>query len=373
MKHLLKACGLIVFLLFVLGSSLQAQEHYLMKGMVIVKGTGEAVPFANLFIPATAQGTAANNRGQFVLYLEAPQRRNNIVISSIGYINATLRIDSLWGKPEVNIVLTPDIKELNEVTVSMAPISPKDLIEEAIRAVPKNYRTAPYRMEYYSNMICESPLTGTYQQETILSGHSQGYGSKTRKYFQITERRSSGTEPAELKAMEYDYWPSYELHSADLVETVYGMGILNLKNLPAFELTYSGIALFDQDTVFRIDYSLPNPTKAITGFGVVPSKYAGALYITTTSHAIIKHELVNDHFTHTVIYKKIEDNYFPYYFQSERTLMAKRHAVRVTNSLTLNSLLKTDSLPEKKNPNEFKNALDVPYHPEFWDTHYPVK
>jgi hypothetical protein len=367
----LKVVSSFIFFLCSAGS-LCAQDFFLLSGTVTEKGTNTPIAFANLFMASSKRGTAADEKGNFVLRVDKAERKSVLRISAVGYLSKEMPVDSLWKKSNVKLELASDARLLNEVEVSEARIDPKALIEKAIQSIPANYQTAPFNTEYYTELTAESERSNLFKLETILAGYNSGYGSKSNKTFSITERRSTGTEPEELVADGYEYWPSFELYNADLINSVYDKGILNPDYIKKFELKYIGLTVFDQDTLYQIDYSLPHPTREITGYGPpVTKKYDGTIYITTSSHAIVKHEINNDYFSFTTIYKKIDGKYFPYYLKGDRKLIARRLLVRVINAVTLTRVEQVNVVKPEKATNEFKSPLDVPYHPDFWKSYFP--
>jgi hypothetical protein len=371
MNILLKAACSIIFFLYS-GSLLRAQDYFLLSGTVVEKGSHAPIAFANLFISSSKRGTAADEKGNFVLRVDMNERKSVLRISSVGYLGREMLLDSLWEKSNVMVELAGDARLLNEVEVSEARIDPKAIIEKAIQSVPANYQTAPFNTEYHTELTAESDRSDLFKLETILVGYNSGYGSKSNKTFTITERRSTGTEPMELVADGYIYWPSFELYNADLINSVYDKGILNPDYIKKFELKYVGLTVFDQDTLYQIDYSLPNPTREITGYGPPNTKkYVGTLYITTSTHAIVKHEINNDYFSFTTLYKKVDGKYFPYHLKGDRKIIARRLLVKVTNSVVLTRVEQVNVVKPEKTSNEFKSPFDVPYHADFWKSHFP--
>ena len=210
-----------------------------------------------------------------------------------------------------------------------------------------------------------------FRLETILFGYSEGYASFKQKKFEILQKRSTGED--HLKPLEYPYWPTFEIHSIDQISTPFKHGILNPKHLDKFSLKYLGASIFDTDTVFNIEYVAAKPTKEITGYGIVPKIYKGNIYITTNTHAVVKHEVVTDQFSYMIIYKRIEEKYFPYFISGERSPTSIRLISKVRNSLTLRSIESKSVKVIDYKTNELEETEKVKYDETFWINNYPKK
>jgi TonB-linked SusC/RagA family outer membrane protein len=81
-------------------------------GKVTDAVTGEPIPGVNVVILNTTNGTITDIDGKFSL--EIPSAETSIVFSFVGYLSETVLIGS---QSEVNIKLSPDIKNLDEVVV----------------------------------------------------------------------------------------------------------------------------------------------------------------------------------------------------------------------------------------------------------------
>jgi len=361
--------GLTSFLILVV-FNLYAQEYHFINSKLLDKETRQPIPFASVSISSTTIGTAADSKGEFLLKVDQKYKNEKLKISCIGYLTRHLPIDSLLNAPLKTVELTPDVNLLDEVVINQAPITSVEIIQEALKSISDNYITTPYNMEFYSKIIAlEFSSNKTFELETILSGYSDGYSTMNPKQFEILHKRTSGEDF--LKARDYPYWPTFELHNVDQLSAPFRQGIFNVKNLSKFTTKYVGVSLFDTDTVYHIEYYLPKPTKETTGYGIVPKTYKGTIYITTHTNAIVKHEIETDQFTYRIIYKKLEDKYFPYYVSGERSPTGISMFGKVYNTLTLRSIetvnVKTIRLPS----NEFQHHEGVNYDEVFWNTNYP--
>lgn len=362
-----------VFLLFVLAMAFDAtaQEQYVvLKRAIVDQETESGVPFAHVSLAGAGLGTASDLEGFFSIRIDRNHFTDSLRISCIGYLTKTVAVARLMDTSMPVITLEPDVRLLDEIVIKEAPVDPIEIIKAAIQSYSSNYCQTPFNLEYHSDILATDLATQKqYRLETLLFGYSEGYRYPQRKQFQITQKREAGENL--LKSMDYSYWPAFEIHNIDQVSSGTQSGVLNEKSLTKFDLKYVGVSLFDSDTVYQIEYVLPKPTKEITGYGIVPKVYRGTLFITTRSHAVVKHEVEDDHFGYRIIYKKMGAYYFPYHIYGDRHPRGIRLVSKVQNTLTLKRVI-TEGVTVVSSPsNEFGNLEDVKYDESFWQVNYP--
>lgn len=370
----------IAVLMFTCGLSEQifAQTRSsFIKGALIDNVSKDRIGFASIGITNTTLGTAANENGEFQLRIEDLYKSEQITISCIGYLTQTFQIDSLLSvkQDSITIYLTPDVALLDEIVIQTAPIDPADIIRLALAFLDTNYVQNPFNLELFSIINTNDSITGeTFKIESVLNGYYEGYKPKAKKKFEIAHKRTTGNNP--LKTINYGYWPSFEIHVADLLTSEYSMGIFNFNNLHKFKLKYAGVSIYENDTVYNIEYYAPKPTAKITGYGTVPKTYKGNIYITTSTNAIVRHEIETDSFRYHVIYKKMEDKYFPYYFSGQRVndfkLPDGKREFRTFNTLVVTKVDLQNVKVIDENANE-SDISQVRYDEKYWNEFYPLE
>ncbi|WP_291862731.1 DUF5686 and carboxypeptidase-like regulatory domain-containing protein [Marinilabilia sp.] len=100
----------ITVLLWIVGALLNAQQ---LSGVVLDKDSREPVPFANISVKGTLQGTTADINGAFSL--PAPQQ-DTLLFSSVGYYPEQ-KIIREFPDNRLTIYLTQNMQYLDEVTV----------------------------------------------------------------------------------------------------------------------------------------------------------------------------------------------------------------------------------------------------------------
>jgi hypothetical protein len=364
-------------LILSLGCAARAQESapvHFIRGNLSDAEAQLPVPYATVSISNTTIGTAADGNGGFVLRIDEPYKRERMVVSCIGYLTQTYSIDSLLRvQGSHTFPLRPDNPLLSEILVKEARVSASDLVKEAARAVEKNYFQKPFNLELYSVINANDSVTGkSFTVETILSGYYEGYRSGANRKFEIKEKRATGEDP--LQTVGYPYWPSFEILSADLLTDPAKRGIFNLDRHDEFVFKLTGIQTLGSDTVFHIDYYAPKPNARITGYGTVPKTYRGSIFITTSTFAVVRHEIVTSSFAYHIIYRKVGDHYFPYFISGTRLnefkLGGGKREFKTHNALTVTDIRLHDAkvIGEKANG---VNVHMVKYNESFWNKYYP--
>lgn len=295
-------------------------QSSLLSGVVLDDDTKKPVPYANIVIEGSNVGTSSSETGVFFLGLNA-QSLEYLRISSIGYSTVRVRIDSLQSIDSLLIYLKPSIIQLDEVLVQASRVSASDFVRQAIHSLDKNTYPEDYLLEWYSTMVSTDSATDYYYAlETVFDDyHIGGQASRT-----IRQQREKGISPILVRNPKDTLCtlvPWFEIGLAEIQNAQYG--VFNLKNIDAFSFTYEGVLGLDDDSVYVIGYEANGHRYSVTG-ATKNSSYRGKLYITTETNAIVRHTLVHGYkeglVKDEVLYKKIDNYYFPYYIKSTRNL-----------------------------------------------------
>ncbi|MCZ8215625.1 MAG: carboxypeptidase-like regulatory domain-containing protein [Cyclobacteriaceae bacterium] len=351
----------IVLLINVLSISISfaLSQDLVIKGKLIDSTTHEPIPYASIGIQNSLYGTATDEAGIFHLKVKHADRDGILKISSVGYNSAFFSIDSLSKVGEVVLHSVPGSVVLHAVEVTTKPINPTEIIKMALDSIVTNYRQENFNLIFYSVLDCKSILLNThYKIESIINGYYDGYSSVAKKRFEIVRKRSFGENP--LKVADYPFWPTLELHRADLIADPALTGIFNKRNLDQFSFQYQGVTTFDMDTVYKISYHAPNPTAKLTGYATKRKFYKGIVYITTRNAAIVKHEIETDQFYNIIIYRKFGNEYFPYLLRGVRTQTGTGSMTNITNLIRL-LYIELDQINKLDyKTNEFDNLSSLP-------------
>jgi len=102
------------------------------SGIISDASTGERLPFVNVIYKGTSIGTSSDVNGNFFLSVNVPPS-DSVVISYMGYL-AEKRFVRKGISQVINIALSPDIKNLEEVVV----VAGKDPAYGILKKVIKN-------------------------------------------------------------------------------------------------------------------------------------------------------------------------------------------------------------------------------------------
>jgi hypothetical protein len=104
-----------IILVSCLIASLSCLGQKLLKGIVVDKETGQALPGASVFLSNTSVGITTNSQGVFAL--SVPDGKYDLIVSSIGFETYTQTITTASLPESLTLKLNPKIKELATVIV----------------------------------------------------------------------------------------------------------------------------------------------------------------------------------------------------------------------------------------------------------------
>jgi ferric enterobactin receptor len=93
------------------------RKDFTLYGRVKDKVSGETLPYAQVLIDGTLNGTTTNIDGYFTLF-HVPIDTAGIIIRYVGFRPKLLRLDPDMAQSEVYIEMTPETTELEQVTIS---------------------------------------------------------------------------------------------------------------------------------------------------------------------------------------------------------------------------------------------------------------
>lgn len=355
----------------------RAEAQLFISGRLLDKESKSAIPYGSISIANTSIGTASDEYGKFVLMISGQNLSRIIKVSCLGYNNRFLSVDSLSqnGGREIVIELTPSATILDDVEFTASAITPEELLTEAIQAVPQNYYQEPFNMEFYSNMTVRDSLNVKYGRECILLVYRKGYVKGAYNLSEVVQKRVTGKSPLapsidnKTKKAYFPYLPGFDIFLMDQLGVGEGLvySVFNPKSYSKMVFTDAGISKFDEDTVRAINYRLrkaPNakPNKS--------EKYSGVIYVSVNNLAILKHSLkINDH-SYEIVYRKVEQKYFPYFIRTETLHMERKKQYTLTHELFLRSIEK-DSVRVLQTQSS-KRPEDLSFDSGYWRSNYPA-
>ena len=363
----------LTFLFLLLSLSSPAQVF--LNGDIIDNESKQPIAYVNININSTI-GTASNENGEFHLKIATEYSNQQLTISCIGYSTATLSIDSLLSVKQGNLIiqLTPFTTLLPEVKVTEKRIPAIEIVKEALLKVPENYIQTPFNMEFYSKVMVLDESKTYYLVETIVDTYREGYVANAINHSNVLQKRITGESPiAELydKKQKVHYFPYESVPAFNIfmmdnigVGNKYNFTIFNSEYINKVDFQYTGISIFENDSVYVIEYQPKDIRKK--------PKTWGKIYISSKSNAILKHTRGIDDITLEVSYRKWGNYYFPYFF---RTIYPenKKDPYQVVFEAYINRISTKNVSVIGSDVLKGWHLSHVPYNASFWEDNYPIR
>jgi hypothetical protein len=125
----------------------------------ITNAQGEAVPFANIYIPELSTGTTSNVEGRYELKL--PEGNRKVLFQYLGYQTETFELTVGKSFQEINVKLTPRDYQIPETKILASGEDPAYYIMRRAIAL------APYYQKQVSKYSCKVYLKGSGVFEKI--------------------------------------------------------------------------------------------------------------------------------------------------------------------------------------------------------------
>ena len=182
------------FLLFIiLFSFFNAQsQSKTIEGLVVDAKTNKPLSFATVGVRGTANGTASNSDGRFIISLPSQLNDSILFCSYMGYKDFKIRVGDI--KSELTIELNLDTFTLDEVEIR--PWQAWDYVWNAMQKIPENYAQKPYMSNgYYSELIAENDVFLKFT-EGVVESYNPAYGEdmdSQSRVLQARRRKDLGT------------------------------------------------------------------------------------------------------------------------------------------------------------------------------------
>jgi hypothetical protein len=392
MNYRLTQTLLVVLLHFVL----TAQNNKLtIRGYIRNSEDSSVISLANISIKDQAIGTFSNEVGEFVFHIPDTLANHDLIISSIGYYNLTVKINN--AKSSQIFYLKPHDYNLKEIIIFPDSLEPKYIIKKAIRKISKNYANRKSYIEaFYRGQAYNS--TGYLRlTEAAVGIFDFGYDAKVdRSRIKVLEMRKSidyttySQYKKVFKLLFEDQNILYEMYERNPIRT-------NNNNAPSFRnndfmkklsAKLVDITYIDNQIVYVVSFRL-------TRYGGKDG-FDGQLFINAEDFAFVKiifgwftdlpknhklkEALYNGRYWYQTIirYKKYKDKYYPNYIEYNNSVSIGDYAelgVKYKNILVVNNIYTNKSDYEKiKKANAEKKDIvlyqkEFVYNKEFWDNY----
>ena len=170
---MIKRCFLLCLSMFLMQITLA--QKVVVSGIVTDEYTGRPVPMANVRAERGGESVVTNDDGVFVL--KTSDASVAIVVTHLGYQSQRIGVH-VHGTP-VSVRLKPATVALKEVVVKLN--EPRQLVNIAIKKIPKNYSTQPESYECFYRETAMKRQHYIYVAEGVVDMYKTGYDRSTAR------------------------------------------------------------------------------------------------------------------------------------------------------------------------------------------------
>lgn len=263
----------IVLLLLLCYFSPVAQSTFTITGTV-TDTTGQPLAYVSLRIDRTGTGTATNKAGRFSLALPQASLSDTLLFSCMGYSEQKVPVKNSTGGNMI-VQLQPRIQLMEEVTVK--PLNPVALLQEAIARIPDNYYNRPHITHGFYRIDTKKGEEHIMLSEAVFDICNYGYTSERNNIFRLTKMRSVQDEQAS-HGIDLGLKPK-GLYDFDIVREIGSSALLNKKGLKNHLFRLHRITRFNGRDAYEISFDQRE--------GIRESLYKGKIFLEVNSLAIM--------------------------------------------------------------------------------------
>lgn len=278
----------ILFFFIVISSPVWAQQPVI-KGKIVDSATQKGIPYTNIGIEGTFFGTASDSTGVFELKIPEGNEGRNLLVSAVGYGNASYIIKDILNKKYILIPLIEQTYKIKAVDVSATSKVLFRIVKNVIEKIPENFVSGPLRMEWYYQESEKIDSTENRLDAVVLYSDKTGYSKpsilgafKDRNYYYEQVRKNYKIYSFPSGQTGFD-----GLLDMDLARTY--SSVFNEKTLDDFDLHLDNTMLYNGDYVWVISYKLLKPDLVHSGDFFV-KKLEGKMYVEKNNFALIRNE-----------------------------------------------------------------------------------
>lgn len=385
---------LLFLLLLTTSANAQQGVPRIIEGRLTDAHTKEAIPYASIGVLNYTIGTSSNAEGFFTLKIPAEITAKNfkIKISSVGYENIIL--ESPTGFQE--LPLKASVTMLKEAIVFSNDMTPQKIVKRAFSNIKKNYNTKPFVYKNFYRHYCkDDSVYGRLIEAAVDVYKRKGYklqqaapGDKDE--VRVTQlRRSYDKTKVSSNHLPIAIYPvlggdlvGFQAKKESNFFFLQQKDVSQLKiNLKKAVFILEGITEFDNQQVYKINYSIPSDSLILNTGLPWSLKQTGTLYINTKDYAFVKVETSRKVRMDTVetfsLYKKYQNKYYLYHSMREGRNMHVvnkqefKHYYHI-ESITTDIVTKGFEKFRGKEPDREK-LFDIRYDSSFWNTYNILK
>ncbi len=406
-------CLFVVKFSLLIGQSSDKQLMQHFSGSVKDSENKQPIEYVNIYLAGTPFGTVTNNQGDFLLLVPVEIPTPQISFSAIGYKTEKIQLTSGSVFP-MEILLTPSIYELDEITISASKFDSASLIlNTAIEFIKFNYPRKPHLMEGFFRELSLKDTIYTRLIEAAVRVQEVAYGKNTydnsslemtKNRVKVIElRKSDDFRSKDLlsRALNLLFGDRNELYMILNNNYVRVLGkksnhILSEKNLPHLNIDYTGRTEWENKIVYIISVTNSN-AKSFQwneiNFFINKSDFAivridSRSFVNPARKDIKSSWLIDGKYfsTSEINYRKIGEKYFPVFIHarhaaSDASSVVEENGKTLKQYVDLKFLLTNvyeDDYSKIKWRDADKRDKDLyesstPYNEQFWNNYNTVK
>ena len=280
---------LLILFLIVLFLPAVAKKTVKISGVIMDKQTKELLPFVNIRIAGTTQGTASDYEGYFEMEVDTSLSSKRLFFSAIGYNATTISIDR-YLKYNINTVrLEPKSYGLDGIVISTESKVLYKIMNDAASSISSNYYNQPFSYQaLYQCEYFESDSSAKKRDALVNIYDGNGYGKRYDAYKVVNYDFVNVIRNFEINSLSDGTTLMDELLELDIVRNP--NNVLNSEFLFEYDLSLEGEEIYNGDSVWVIGYQLSNPEVSRSG-DFYAELYQGKIYISKTNNVVYKNEL----------------------------------------------------------------------------------
>ncbi|MEM7106998.1 MAG: carboxypeptidase-like regulatory domain-containing protein [Bacteroidota bacterium] len=252
---------------------------------IIDENDGAEIPFATVYFPSVQVGYSSNSEGFFTLRLTNIDLSDSLVVSSLGYLPAKIKVGQAQASGIVR--LKADLRVLDEVIISAKRESANSLVKDMDRFLKNNLGKDPYFLyAFYKE---------TLQHKEEYIGYTEAYG-----VFHISGYQPSFNRKNELFSYDLAQWKNIRrsnysaVADCDTVKKAFAIGnLLKVKS----EYLFDGPLNNPDDFEFAVDSVFSNNGTEIlvVKFSSNQEKYTGEFWVDETNNGLLLFQVYDEH------------------------------------------------------------------------------
>ncbi|WP_420576372.1 carboxypeptidase-like regulatory domain-containing protein [Ekhidna sp.] len=402
----------ILFLLFDSYYSLGQNSSNKLKGSILDRNDSSGLEFAHVYLKNSTIGTYTNTNGEFLFYYPDSLAQDTLVVSRIGYTSYNLALGERdTTTTDLSIYLSESKDYLDEVVVYAKKDTVVSIVKKAIKRFRKNY---PTRLHYLEGFYRELSLKGdeyTRLIEASVGITENSYRkAETKTKIKVRQiRKSEDYRDYSIKAKLYlaamklamgesfaDYNNLSKMLKMNFAKIDRGKITIwfeELNFIEAFDFEIAKVTVENGHKRMHISFQMPLTASAVSysagelvinmeDYAIIEWKYG---QIPHPSKAIKKLDVMyykgRFHRHNHIIYSKIEDKYYPTFFEMyEPILKGEKHVYedgRKEYQFDKITFMVNQVITRKRDFDRIKNRealeedldlydTDHSYDPEFW-------